>query len=139
MPRDRDDAEMHEEDEKPQRSQRRRENPPIEEDWEDEDDRPRRKRRDEEGDATGGLIPYKNPKALIGYYCGVFSLIPVLGLILGPTAIVLGLLGMSFARRHPTASGTGHAVVALVLGGLSTLAHLGCVVFSVVGISTSGR
>jgi len=32
------------------------------------------------GDNTGGLIPYKNPKALIAYYLGIFSLFPLLGL-----------------------------------------------------------
>jgi hypothetical protein len=41
------------------------------------------------GDGTGGLIPYKNPKALLAYYFGVFSLIPVLGIPLGITAFVL--------------------------------------------------
>ena len=34
------------------------------EDYEEEDDRPRRRARPPEGDATGGLIPYKNAKAL---------------------------------------------------------------------------
>ena len=29
-----------------------------------------------EGDATGGVIPYKNVPALVAYYLGVFSLIP---------------------------------------------------------------
>jgi hypothetical protein len=36
------------------------------------------------------LIPYRNPKGLISYYCGVFALIPCLGLLLGPVARVLG-------------------------------------------------
>jgi hypothetical protein len=36
-----------------------------------------------EGDATGGIIPYKNPSALIAYYCGLFSLFPILGVFLG--------------------------------------------------------
>jgi hypothetical protein len=105
----------------------------------DDDDRPRRRRRDDddddlsrrirdEGDATGGLIPYKNPKALISYYCGVFSLIPCLGLILGPIALVLGLLGLSYKKQHPTAGGTAHAVVGIVLGSLVLLGHLGVIV-----------
>ena len=29
------------------------------------------------------VVPYKNPKALIAYYCAIFSLIPCLGLPLG--------------------------------------------------------
>src|SRR5262245_25106840 len=41
------------------------------------------------GEATvSGIIPYKNPPALIGYYLGVFSLIPCVGFLLGIAAIV---------------------------------------------------
>lgn len=43
-------------------------------------------------DATGGVIPYKNPAALIGYYVGVFGLVPMLGVPLALAAIVLGVL-----------------------------------------------
>ncbi len=33
--------------------------------------------------SMGGLIPYKNPKALWAYYLGIFSLFPMLGFPLG--------------------------------------------------------
>ena len=61
----------------------------------DHDDRPRRRHRDEyeDGDATGGLIPYKNGMALASYYCGVFGLIPALGLVLGILAVIFGIVG----------------------------------------------
>jgi len=45
-------------------------------------------------DATGGVIPYKNPAALIGYYVGIFSLIPGLGVPLALAALVLGVVGL---------------------------------------------
>ncbi len=45
-------------------------------------------------DATGGVIPYKNPKALTAYYLGVFGLIPVFGPLLAIPAIILGVLGL---------------------------------------------
>jgi len=98
--------------------------------------RPRRTRRDEDEDddfveydtdATGGLIPYKNPLALIGYYTGVFSLIPISGLLLGPAALVLGILGLRYSRRHPTARGGGHAIAGIVLGSLTSLLNWGAV------------
>jgi len=38
--------------------------------------------RPNEGDATGGIIPYKNPKALIAYYLGIFSGLPLCGPLL---------------------------------------------------------
>jgi len=75
-------------------------------------------------DATGGVIPYKNSSALIGYYCGVFSLIPFLGLLLGPIALVLGIMGWKAYRREPHRRGQAHAWVAIILGGLSGAAHL---------------
>jgi hypothetical protein len=101
-------------------------------DFEDEP-RVRRRREEEEGDATGGLIPYKNAKALMSYYCGVFSLIPCLGAILGPIAIILGFLGFSYANKHPKAAGKAHAIVGIVLGSLVTLGHLGIIVLMLIG------
>ena len=37
-----------------------------------------------QGDATGGVIPYKNAPALVAYYLGLFSIFPVLGLEIDP-------------------------------------------------------
>jgi hypothetical protein len=82
------------------------------------------------------LIPYRNGYALGGYYCGIFSLVPGLGMLLGPVALVLGLLGLGYVNKHPTAKGTGHAIAALVLGGLTTLLHLSCVGLVVISILT---
>jgi hypothetical protein len=125
----------------PDRPARRRD-----EDREDDyDDRPRRRRprlRDEydEDDLRrddGGLntiIPYRNPKALVGYYVSVFSLIPCAALLLGPAAIVLGVLGIKHRNRNPSAGGLAHAITALVLGGLTSLANWGALAFFVVAI-----
>ena len=69
---------------------------------------------DMQGDATGGLIPYKNKCALIGYYLGVFSfIIPVVG---GIASVVLGILGLRAKKKNPAVRGTAHAIVAIVLG-----------------------
>lgn len=111
-------------------------------DFDDEDDdrHRRRRRRDddddrEEGDGTGGLIPFKNPKALTAYYVGVFNLIlcifPVIGLIGGIVAIVLGKQGLNFAKKHPRASGQAHAVIGMLLGSFVILCQLSAVGFVV--------
>jgi hypothetical protein len=71
----------------------------------------------------GGLIPSRNPKALAGYYCGVFSLVPIFGLVLAPVAIILGILGLRYERIHPEAKGGYHALIALVFGTLSLLCN----------------
>lgn len=74
--------------------------------------------RPTEGDATGGLIPYKNPKALIAYYLGIGSL---LIFPLGFVSIVLGFMGLADRKRNPVIKGSVHAWIGIVLGGLSIL------------------
>ena len=81
-----------------------------------------------EEDGLGGLIPYKNTPALVGYYLGVFSLIPCLGLPLGIVAFVCGLFGLKRAREHPESKGKVHAWVAIGLGLFCTLANIAGIV-----------
>jgi hypothetical protein len=112
----------------------------------DDDDRPRRRRRRDDDDdydedyaqdnAASIIIPYKNGMALAAYYCGVFSLIPCAGGLLGPAAFILGILGLRFARKNPTAHGTGHAIAGIVLGGITGLAHIGLGVVFLIGTLT---
>ena len=45
------------------------------------------------------LIPTSNPNALIGYYLGLFSIMPVLGLALGPAGIILGSKGLKAVKQ----------------------------------------
>lgn len=72
-------------------------------------------------DVMKRVIPTGNKPALIGYYCGVFSLIPVIGIPLGIGAVVLGMMGLRKVREQPLARGTAHAWVAIALGLLSTI------------------
>ena len=72
--------------------------------------------RPEEGDATGGIIPYKNKAALIAYYCGVFSVIPCFPI--GLAGLVLGIMGLKHAKEHPASRGKAHAWIGIVAGGL---------------------
>lgn len=86
---------------------------PRRREYDDEDFR----RRPSEGEEVAStIIPYKNPKALAAYYCGVFGLIPCVGAILGPIALILGILGLRYVKVNPTAKGTGHAIAGVVLG-----------------------
>jgi hypothetical protein len=120
----------------------RRPRPPQDED----DDRPRRpprrRRRDEDEDGGGDevvstLIPYKNGQALAAYYCGIFGLIPCVGLVLGPAALVLGVLGLRKAKANPRAKGGGHAIAGIVLGSLVLLGHLAVIALMVIGAMSS--
>jgi len=70
--------------------------------------------------ATDRLIPMKNPKALAAYYCGVFAI--ACGVVLGPIAIVLGVLGVREAKTLQV--GKTHAIVGIVGGSIATLLWL---------------
>jgi hypothetical protein len=86
----------------------------------------------ETGDATGGVIPYKNVPALIAYYLGVFSLIPCLGIPLGIGAVILGIIGLVKYKKTPQVRGVVHAWIGIALGSLMFLLYTGLIVFSFV-------
>lgn len=83
-------------------------------------------------EAVATIIPYRNMPALIGYYVSIGSLIPGFGLLLGPAAVVLGVMGMRKVVREPNVRGTAHAVVAMVLGTITALGSWGLIVYVVV-------
>jgi hypothetical protein len=74
-----------------------------------------------QGDATGGVIPYKNPKALIAYYLGIVSGLPIIGLPFGVAAFILGILGLKDRSRNPAIKGSAHAWIGIGCGGLFAL------------------
>jgi hypothetical protein len=84
-----------------------------------------------QGDATGGVIPYKNPKALIAYYLGILSGLPLIGLPLGIAAFVLGIMGLQARKKNPAIRGSIHAGIGIGCGGIFaviwTLALIGIV------------
>ena len=74
-----------------------------------------------EADATGGLIPYKNPHALIAYYLGIVSGLPLIGLPFGIAAFILGLKGLKARKQNPVIKGSVHAAIGIGCGGLFSL------------------
>ena len=77
-----------------------------------------------QGDATGGVIPYKNGAALTAYYLAVASLIPCLGLLTGIPAFFLGLKGLKKVKAEPWVRGTAHAWIGVIGGGVMVLLNL---------------
>jgi hypothetical protein len=73
------------------------------------------------GTRTEYFIPFKNPKALISYYCAIFSLIPGLGLVLGPAAQITGIMGLIQDSLDPSRRGGRHAIFGMALGMITTL------------------
>ncbi len=124
-PRRRNDREREEiQEDRPRRRRRR-------EDDEEEEDYRRIRRRN---DPIETLIPYHNPMGLVAYYLGVFSLIPVLGLLLGPGGLTLGILGLKYRKKNPSAGGTGHAIAGIVLGSITSLFNWGVVILVLIAI-----
>ena len=92
-----------------------------------------------EGDATGGIIPYKNPKALIAYYLGIFSGFPVIGFFLAVPALVLGIMGLRDRNRNPAIKGSIHAGIGIGCGAIFTLVWGVVIIGMIIRIVTNGR
>jgi hypothetical protein len=93
--------------------------------------------KDQEGDATGGVIPYKNPPALISYYCGIFSLLACIPFFvpLPIVAFVLGLKGLKKARAEPHVKGQVHAWIGVICGAIFSLIGIASTVLCIIAIA----
>jgi hypothetical protein len=85
----------------------------------------------DEGDATGGMIPYKNPHALIAYYLGIVSLLPLVGAPFGLASFILGIIGLRKRKQNPKIKGSVHAWIGIVFGLFSMLCGAG-ILFSII-------
>src|SRR5262245_32366790 len=70
-----------------------------------------------------GMIPYKNPPALVGYYTSILALLPMIGLLFGVVAVILGCIGLRKRIKDPRVRGLAHALIAIILGGLCAIAY----------------
>lgn len=92
-----------------------------------------------EGDATGGLIPYKNPSALWAYYLGYLGILPLIGLPFGIAALVLGILGLRARQENPHIKGSVHAAIGIGCGSFFALTWLIVIVVSLYALLSSGH
>ncbi len=67
-------------------------------------------------EALATIIPWRNKYALIGYYLGIFGLIPLLGIPLAIAGIILGGLGIHHWKKNHRSHGLAHSIVAIVCG-----------------------
>jgi hypothetical protein len=92
----------------------------------------------EQGDATGGLIPYKNKHALIGYYMAFGGLlvgcIPAVGALYSIATIWMGVKGLKNVKANPVVKGTAHAWIAIILGAVELIAGIISTVLTVIAI-----
>lgn len=67
------------------------------------------------------MFPARNPFAVAAYYLGLFSLIPYVGIALGPVAILLGIAGLVKSRKQPEVQGGGHAWTGIAAGAVGLI------------------
>jgi hypothetical protein len=79
------------------------------------------------------VVPTRNPQALAAYYCGIFALIPLVGNLLGPAALVLGVVGMRRIAEMPGLPGRAHALTGVILGIITTLLYWGLAALILIG------
>ncbi len=91
-----------------------------------------------ESDATGGLIPYKNKHALIGYYMvfagGILMFVPILGVLFSIGTLIIGIKGLKNVKVNPVVRGTAHAWIAVIGGALEIIVSLIFTVLFLIGI-----
>ncbi|SRR6266478_1706612 len=60
----------------------------------------------------------------------------VVGMIVELAAFLLGIFGLLYVRTHPTARGTGHALMGIVLGPVFIIAQLAALVYMISWINS---
>lgn len=85
-------------------------------------------------DATGGIIPYKNPKALIAYYLGICALLPFFGFFIAILSISFGVSGIKHYKRYPLTKGVVHAWIGIILSCFSIAVHCTLLIFFISSI-----
>src|SRR5437870_4183271 len=86
--------------------------------------RPRRRELIDEGGVFGSFTPWKNPAAVYAYAVALAGMTPILGLVLGPAAIVFGLVGRARLRRNPEIKGLGFIHAGIAIGTLDFVVNV---------------
>src|SRR6478672_9035687 len=79
---------------------------------------PARRRKNDRSEMPVSFLPDGNPNARRAYECAILGLIPGLGVLFGPAAILFGVLGRRAALRDEFQRGLGHAWVSRTLGAI---------------------
>ncbi len=67
--------------------------------------------------------------AIAAGYCGLFSLIPVLGILLALLSVIFGIIAIFSITRNPHKHGVARIVIGWIFVAISVLVH--CIIFSV--------
>ena len=84
----------------------------------------------------GARAEGSNLPALLAYRLSLFGLIPVVGLVLGPAAVVLAIWARWKGRNDPAFTAIGPVFAAVILGSLDALTNWGGVVMMGLGLAS---
>ena len=82
-------------------------------------------------DPLASIIPTKNAPALLAYYLGLFSILPLFGLPMGIVAVIQGSKGWRMAKETPQVHGKAHAGIGIGCGSIGLLFNLAIVAMAV--------
>jgi hypothetical protein len=99
----------------------------------------RRVRRAGADSASGDASEKKKGLAWTSYRFSVVGLIPLVGLVLGPLAFVLGFVAWYRGQGDPLQKGLGPALAAMLLGGLVAVTNWLGVALMIYGLWSPGR
>ena len=85
------------------------------------------------------IIPDKNPQALISYYLGLLTILPLYGIVFVVPAVFLGIRGIIAEKQNPEIEGAGHAWFGTIMGCLFGLIYFIVFAFMVLGMLMSRR
>jgi hypothetical protein len=77
-----------------------------------------------------------NRTAVIAYRCAAYGLLPGIGLLLGPLAILFGIVGYRRFKAAPASRGASHSVAAIVLGSMELLSNGAGFIFLWIGFQS---
>jgi hypothetical protein len=76
-------------------------------------------------DPASTIGPELNPTARTAYWYAVFGMIPFVGLVLGPLALVWGILGLRREEANPSVRGRARSLAGIILGSLELVTNWG--------------
>ena len=87
-----------------------------------------------QNDPISTLVPYKNSKALLAYYMGLFAIFPAVGLILGILAVIFGAQGLRAFRENPEVKGKVHAGIGIGCGLFGALFNAALITITLIAL-----
>jgi hypothetical protein len=96
--------------------------------------RPRRQNLAAAGEVFGDFTPWKNRPAVYSYRTSLYGLTPFAGLILGPAAILLGLVARRRVARDPEVHGRNFANAGIVIGTIDLVFNAAGIVLIGIGM-----